>query len=78
MAGTSIRTIPVLQHDPMKPEDLDTNSEDHAADMVRYATMARPWLKVPKPVDIAQDAYRPLSEEYLRRIDIDSRNLKLL
>jgi hypothetical protein len=25
----SIRTIPVLQHDPAKPEDLDTESEDH-------------------------------------------------
>jgi hypothetical protein len=28
----SIRTIPVLQHDPNRAEDLDTNSEDHAAD----------------------------------------------
>jgi hypothetical protein len=25
----SIRTIPVLQHDDKRPEDLDTNSEDH-------------------------------------------------
>jgi terminase large subunit-like protein len=25
----SIRTIPVLQHDPDKPEDLDTEAEDH-------------------------------------------------
>jgi hypothetical protein len=25
----SIRTIPVLQHDPARPEDLDTLSEDH-------------------------------------------------
>jgi hypothetical protein len=78
ICAASIRTIPVLQHDPMKPEDLDTNSEDHAADMVRYATMARPWLKTPKPVNVAEDAYRPYSEEYLRGIDIDSCNLKLL
>jgi hypothetical protein len=40
--------MPVLQHDPMKAEDLDTDSEDHAADMIRYACMARPWLK-PEP-----------------------------
>ena len=28
----SIRTIPVLQHDKDKIEDLDTDGEDHAAD----------------------------------------------
>lgn len=41
----SIRTIPVLQHDRDKPEDLDTSSEDHAADDWRYACMARPWAR---------------------------------
>jgi hypothetical protein len=40
----SIRTIPVLQHDPDKPEDLDTGMEDHAADEWRYACMSRPWV----------------------------------
>jgi hypothetical protein len=44
----SIRTIPALQHDPDKPEDLDTDGEDHAGDEWRYACMSRPW--VPKPV----------------------------
>lgn len=45
----SIRTIPALQHDPDKPEDLDTDAEDHAADEWRYACMSRPWVKdVPK------------------------------
>ena len=41
----SIRTIPVLQHDPDKPEDLDTEAEDHAADEWRYACMSRPWIR---------------------------------
>lgn len=41
----SIRTIPVLQHDPDKPEDLDTKAEDHAADDWRYACMSRPWAR---------------------------------
>ncbi|RTL52905.1 MAG: terminase [Bradyrhizobiaceae bacterium] len=41
----SIRTIPVLQHDTSRPEDLDTDMEDHAADDWRYACMSRPWLK---------------------------------
>ena len=40
----SIRTIPSLQHDPDRPEDLDTEGEDHAADEWRYACMARPWI----------------------------------
>lgn len=39
-----IRTIPVLQHDPDRPEDIDTEMEDHAADECRYACMARPWI----------------------------------
>ena len=39
-----IRTVPVLQHDPDRPEDLDTNSEDHVADEARYACMSRPLL----------------------------------
>lgn len=38
-----IRTVPVLQHDKIKPEDLDTDGEDHVADEARYMCMARPW-----------------------------------
>lgn len=46
----SIRTIPVLQHDKDRLEDLDTDGEDHAADEWRYACMSRPWVK-PNPAD---------------------------
>lgn len=38
----TIRTIPALQHDELKPEDVDTESEDHAGDETRYACMSRP------------------------------------
>ncbi len=41
----AIRTIPALQHDEARIEDLDTTMEDHAADEVRYACMSRPWIK---------------------------------
>lgn len=41
----SIRTIPTLQHDENKLEDLDTEGEDHAADEWRYGLMSRPWVK---------------------------------
>jgi hypothetical protein len=46
-----IRTIPVLQHDPMRAEDLDTDSEDHVADEVRYACMSRPWTPDARPAE---------------------------
>src|SRR5262249_49467163 len=57
----SIRTIPALQHDQDRLEDLDTDTEDHAADDWRYACMSRPWVLVreaPKPQNIVS-GYRP-------------------
>jgi Terminase large subunit, T4likevirus-type, N-terminal len=39
-----IRTLPFLQHDPDRIEDVMTDSEDHAADEVRYACMSRPFV----------------------------------
>jgi hypothetical protein len=44
----TIRTLPTLQHDPDRMEDVDTESEDHAPDETRYACMSRPWV-VDKP-----------------------------
>lgn len=41
--GASVRTIPALQHDPDKMEDVDTESEDHCGDEWRYACMSRPF-----------------------------------
>lgn len=41
----SIRTIPMLQHDSNKPEDLNSEMEDHAADDWRYACMSRPFSR---------------------------------
>lgn len=48
----SLRTLPVLPRDKKKPDDVDTESEDHIYDAVRYraitprrdaAWAARPW-----------------------------------
>lgn len=61
--SASCRTIPVLQHDPDRAEDLDTQSEDHAADEWRYACMSRPWLKVKPESDKKPDAYRPQNDD---------------
>lgn len=39
-----IRTLPTLIHDKYTVEDLDTDGEDHGADMFRYGLMSRPGL----------------------------------
>ncbi len=44
----AIRTIPSLQHDPVKAEDVDTEGEDHAGDALRYLAMMRPWAREPE------------------------------
>jgi hypothetical protein len=43
------RTVPALQHDENRTEDVDSDMEDHAADDTRYACMGRPISRVPKP-----------------------------
>jgi hypothetical protein len=48
----SIRTIPALQHDASRAEDVDTDMEDHAGDDVRYACMSRPWTAPSKVVPL--------------------------
>ncbi len=46
-----IRTVPLLEYDTEKCEDLDTDGEDHVADEVRYLCMARPLKPKPAPAD---------------------------
>lgn len=58
-----IRTVPTLQHDPMKAEDLDTKAEDHIADETRYACMSRPWVKAPKEPSKPDIGYKSTSRK---------------
>lgn len=37
-----IRTLPLLPTDPNNPEDINSATEDHAADALRYGIMSRP------------------------------------
>jgi len=46
--------VPALQHDADRPEDIDTASEDHVADEVRYACMSRPYTPTRKEVFVGQ------------------------
>lgn len=55
-----IRTVPALQHDPDKPEDIDTTGEDHAGDEARYACMSRPWVEEAlKTTDVLAEMLKP-------------------
>ncbi len=47
------RTVPALQHDELKREDVNTKMEDHAGDDTRYACMARPVSRVRKPRELS-------------------------
>jgi hypothetical protein len=40
-----IRTIPMAQHDPDRPEDLMKRGEDQRLDQLRYACMSRPFFR---------------------------------
>ena len=64
-----IRTLPAMQHDASRAEDIDTESEDHAVDSLRYAMMSRPYVRDmerPKVVDSWDAAFardeRPLRD----------------
>jgi hypothetical protein len=47
-----IRTLPCIPADKLNPEDVDTDSEDHAYDALRYGCMSR-------PIQQNQRVYRP-------------------
>ena len=66
-----IRTIPTLMYSKHKPEDLDTELEDHVADEWRYFCMSRPIAprkksKAKKPVydplDLQTDKYKKIKD----------------
>ena len=70
-----IRTMPLLQYDEHKPEDLDTDGEDHVADEVRYFCMARPIKPVmAKPEDpfrhSAAHMFLDVSKEDIRAVKL--------
>lgn len=56
-----IRTIPLLQHDELHPEDVDSEGEDHAADELRYFLRTLREIKAPKPMTVVErklDAFK--------------------
>lgn len=57
----AIRTLPLMMYDEHKPEDLDTDMEDHIADSLRYFCMMRPIA--PRKIEVNQKPmYDPLNQ----------------
>ena len=52
-----IRTLPMMQHDPNRPEDMDSDGEDHAVDDLRYACLSRPFLTRPGEYPRSKNPY---------------------
>lgn len=59
-APNLVRTIPILKSDDNRPEDVDTDTEDHPADTLRYYLMTRP---APKKIP-----FKALSDEWKEAI----------
>jgi hypothetical protein len=58
-----IRTLPALQYDADKPEDVDTDGEDHGPDAVRYGAMARPYVRDVVPIQSAPSWRRKQTQQ---------------
>lgn len=56
-----IRTLPSLVYDARKPEDIDTDGEDHIYDETRYFFMSRPLAPRPIVEKKKPRAYNPLA-----------------
>jgi hypothetical protein len=64
-----IRTMPLMMYSETKPEDIDTNLEDHCPDEVRYMCMSRPITPlIPKErTAIISDPLNQFSDKQKRR-----------
>ena len=69
-----IRTIPIMQYDKAKPEDLDTRLEDHALDTLRYMCMSRPLtIEAPKQLsEISKQWWKDFNPHHVRAGAISS------
>jgi len=60
----TIRTYPVLIHDEHKPEDLDTNGDDHCQDSDRYMLMSLHERKTPKMLEGEELVFKKMMERH--------------
>lgn len=62
-----LRTLPLMQYDSSKPEDLNTDLEDHAVDTLRYLCMTRPIIpsKIKKPLTLEESIKKQFEVQML-------------
>lgn len=59
-----LRTLPMIPADPVILDDIDTDSEDHAADALRYGCMARTWI----PAEVTNRTAEAAERQYGRPV----------
>lgn len=65
----TIRTIELLQHDDTRPEDIDTEMEDHAMDETRYACNSRPLVSHEKEQAEVWDPDKPQGLTFMQLVN---------
>jgi len=58
-----IRTLPALVHDDLHPEDVNTKSEDHAADELRYFLQTLREGFTPRPLTFVERRLKEMKEK---------------
>lgn len=72
-----IRTLPMMIHDELNVEDLDTDGEDHAPDSLRYGIVG--LNEIPKTIitptrSFIDTVFAPKGEEHVSRIHMPGRS----
>lgn len=67
----AIRTLPLMEHHEKNLEDVNTDSEDHAPDEIRYACMSRPYSN-PAPMDTIRKILRYKDNTVALHDDLDN------
>ena len=62
-----VRTLPMMSSDPRNPEDVDTRTEDHAYDALRYGLMHREWATPEIAEKKSRDRYAEAAAKRRRR-----------
>lgn len=65
-APNLIRTLPALPYDAHRPEDVDTDAEDHAYDALRYLLMQLPVPRVGREARSEPESHQERIAEQLR------------
>ena len=64
-----IRTLPLMRHSNINPEDLDTKDEDHAVDALRYLLGCRPYEITKRASKRYADGAEGRVQRYMEKID---------